>query len=87
MLDPVSQAVFFGKVQDYAEANDPDKEKQLPALKDVVAEANHKWLTDPTEANGQQVVSALRTCGMHDEADAFATANLKRKPKFTIDGF
>ncbi|HLO98133.1 MAG TPA: hypothetical protein VK171_06035, partial [Fimbriimonas sp.] len=69
MVDPISRMVQYGSISNFAESQNPDRETQLPANKDIVAEAKQQWEADPTESHCRQVISALRTCGMHQEAD------------------
>lgn len=86
-MDPITQVVNLGKLEEFFKENDPNKEEQIPATQDDVTRARHRYQEDPTEQNGQVYVKALRQCGHHSEADDFAKKNLKQKPKFTIEGF
>lgn len=81
------QPVYFGKVDEFIKEKDPNTEEQIPSTQDDVFAARVAYKENPTEENGQAFVRALRQSGHHQEADEFAMAHLKAKPKFTIDGF
>jgi hypothetical protein len=87
-MDPIMQAVYFGRADELIREKNPNEEEQIPAKQDDVISTRHNYQLHPTEENGQAYVNALRQAGHHDEADDFAFKNLKKKPKFTIsEGF
>jgi hypothetical protein len=87
-MDPIMQAIYFGKADELIRDKNPNEEEQLPETQNDVMAAWRQWNLDPTEIHGKAYVSALQRCGHYDEADKFALKNLKSKPKFTIiEGF
>ncbi len=81
------QIIYFGKADELIQEKDPREAEQIPETQNDVTWARHIYAENPTEENGQKYVRALRACGHHTEADEFAKANLKAKPKFTIEGY
>lgn len=81
------QAVYFGRADELIKEKNPNEEEQLPATQNDFLAARAAYNEDPSEENGQAYVNAMRRSGLHEEADAFAKAYLKKKPKFTIEGF
>jgi len=86
-MGPFERALYFGNVDQLIKERDPNEEEQIPATQDDVVSTRHAYAENPTEENGQAYVNALRQSCLHEEADAFAKANLKKKPKFTIEGY
>lgn len=87
-MGPFERAMGFGKTTRAATEQDPQKAEQMPETQNDVLSSKRTWELDKTEINAKAHVSALRRANLHAEADAFALANLKVKPKFPIaDGF
>ena len=88
LMGPIERAIAFGDVSGLVTQQDPNQEEQLPETQNDVLAAKRAWELNENEVNGKAYVSALRRSNLHDEADVFARAHLKVKPKFTIiEGF
>lgn len=86
-MDHLTRALNFSSADVKMRGSNPNDAESAPTPSNDIARTKKLYEANPTEENGQAVVKALRLCGHHDEADFFAKTNLKKKPKFTIEGY